>query len=166
LTGAEFAWRIARLAQRVRERQAASPEERAGLEERYRREDAELARTHPHFRPADPDPGRPYMADERKEAGDALRRFVGRRAEREVVPDRLDVSPEDRAAVLEAVRQLDAELNLPPLPRGPIAYTDDELCPFLAPDVYQRMVAAQAKPRARERQPHVSDDTPCTAASG
>jgi hypothetical protein len=144
IRAAEFVWLTARLLNRARERREAAPAELKQLEERHRREDEELRRTHPHLASG---PGEHPGDASVDEALAGIREFLARRAEREVVPEQLDLSAEDRAALLEAVRQLDAELSLPPLPGRPIAFTDDELCPFLAPEVYLRVVAAQAKLR-------------------
>jgi hypothetical protein len=142
LTDTEFAWHFARLALRVRERRAAPPEALAGLQERDRREDEGLHRTHPCLFAAGPATDRSHTPNERKDLGEALRRFIDRRAAREVHLDRLDLSAEDREAVAEAVRRLEAALNLPTLPGGPLAYTDLELSPHLSFDVYTRLIEA------------------------
>jgi hypothetical protein len=145
MSDAEFVWWLARFVHRVKERLASPEAEWPRLRQRYRQEDESLHLTHPHFKQPAVAAGGPVDSDANRKAAAVYGEWLTRRAAREVNPDALDLSAEDRQAVVEAVRKVEAELNLPLLSGGPIVYTDDELCPFLAPDVYLRVVAAQAK---------------------
>jgi hypothetical protein len=129
LSDPEFVWLLARFVHRVKERLAAPEAEWPRLQERNRREDEELYLAHPHFRRPPAPAG--VRADEPRRAADLVRDFLKRRAAREVVPDRLDLAAEDRAALVEASRRAEAALGLPPLPAGPLVFTESELEPFV-----------------------------------
>jgi hypothetical protein len=146
-TPAEFAWWTGRLLQRVQERRAASPAERQAILERHRLEDNQLATTHPHLAPGWL---RKFDPVERHGLFTFWQEWMARRAAQEVHLDGFDLTPADHAAVLAAIERLDAELGLPPLPGGKVAFTTLELQPHLSPEVFSRLTAAQAGARAAE----------------